>query len=82
MKLSEDSRKDLEIVDLKIKLIQMQFAELDREMVTLQNTGQQIVKKFCEGNSLDFTKVVKADPTTGEITIKEEKEAKDANTTQ
>jgi hypothetical protein len=65
MKLSELDRAHLEIIDLKIKLINSQTEKL----MTLSD---QIIKEFCDANGLDVAKV-KIDIRTGEVKLIEEK---------
>jgi hypothetical protein len=73
MKLTEDSRKDLEIADLKLKLISMQAEKMNQQIESLRNQQSEIMKKFCLDNNVDSTKIGRVDIASGEVEIIEDK---------
>lgn len=78
MKLEEIERRGLEIVYLKLQLLQNEVNGLNREHGKLQTEKIEILKKFADANGLDLDKI-SVDVVSGEVKLIEEKaEVKDA----
>lgn len=57
MKFSELQRLTLENIHLKLKMIESDFMNLQKEMMKLREAHEEIVKGFCEEHNLDPTKI-------------------------
>jgi len=68
MKLSEMDRLILENADLKLQLINKATKELVNQSKEVKQAGDVVIKKFCEENNLDATKI-SIDPNTGEVKL-------------
>ncbi len=72
MKLKEIERLKLEVVFLRLQLLQNEVGNLNQEYAKLQNEKTEILKKFADANGLDVDKL-SADIATGEVKLIEEK---------
>jgi hypothetical protein len=72
MKLIETEKLKLEVIYLKLQLLQNQVAVLNQEHNKLQLEKAEIIKGFAEANGLDADKL-SVDIPTGEVNLIEDK---------